>query len=98
MLFSRDSPRTMSVAVRAYREQRTLLLALMRGVFPGGKAQIGRRLRKALEFRHRECREQRNCPDVVNCQHGSDKCRKREQTTNQRLHTYPGPAKKACAY
>ena len=43
--------------------------AFVRGVFPGGEAQVGGRVRKALEFGQGECREQRNSPDVVNAQH-----------------------------
>jgi hypothetical protein len=47
----------------------------MGGVFPDTEVQVGGRPREALEFRRRESREQRNCPDVVNGQHGSVKSR-----------------------
>ncbi|MGH8677585.1 MAG: hypothetical protein ACREUQ_04440 [Burkholderiales bacterium] len=79
------------------REQRTLLPSLVRGVFPGTEVQVGGRPREALELGLRERREQRNGPDVVDCQHGLVIGRKREQATNQGLHTYPGPAQKVCA-
>ena len=39
--------------------------------------QVGGCLRETLKFGHCERREQRNCPDVVNRQHGSVESKKR---------------------
>ena len=55
---------------REDREQRTVPVALVHGVFPGTEVDVGRRLRQQLELGRPERREQRDSPYLVNCQHG----------------------------